>query len=370
MSFIFLPVQYTKRHYLNVGAVLSSMLLDLGFLFPLGLKLDVCYDEITPNDMTSDVTCAISGAMVIFGSWAIVLWGLARSFLLHVQVCWGRDLEPKIKTITVIIAWFVPGIGLIGAMAASGVSYRMGKTCLLNPNHDLSLWAPILAVSVVALILQLATMVYSSYVYLRSSKQDGYVRNRSALPSSSTEVLPSSSQLLIERMKKLFSLQWRGIINGLHTVTNVLFFAIVFWSLDHAQRAQKDPLSMWDWVVCIIDTQGDKNACISKANEHVPPQNELYAVLGFLIGIGTCCIVTLFRLSMVQGWCHLITGKVQRYPEDVLLDERRRTFQRQGYQVAGDSFREINVSTSTYLGHSDLEDPPPVYKQSIKDDRV
>lgn len=297
--------------------------------------------------------------------------GLARSFLLHVQVCWGRDLEPKITTMTVIIAWFVPGIGLIGAMVASGVSYRMGRTCLLNPKDDSSLWAPLLAVSCVALVLQMATMVYSSYIYLRSSKQDGYVRNRSTLPSNSTEVPPSSGHQLLERMKRLFSLQWRGIVNGISTVTNVLFYAIVFWSLDHAQRAQKaDPHKMWDWISCIIDTQGDKNACISKAAKYMPPEDELFVVLGFLIGAGTCCILFLFRLSMIQGWYHVITGKVQRYPESVLLDGRRKHAQRQGYQETGGSLGGITVSTSTYVGHSDIEEPPLVYKEFMKGHRI
>lgn len=127
---------------------------------------------------------------------------------------------------------------------------------------------------------------------------------------------------------------------------------------------------MWDWISCIIDTQGDKNACISKAAKYMPPEDELFVVLGFLIGAGTCCILFLFRLSMIQGWYHVITGKVQRYPESVLLDGRRKHAQRQGYQETGGSLGGITVSTSTYVGHSDIEEPPLVYKEFMKGHRI
>jgi len=51
----------------------------LGFIIPLGVRPDECYDSITPNDMYSSLSCAFSGAFVIAGGLAIAVW---RKFII------------------------------------------------------------------------------------------------------------------------------------------------------------------------------------------------------------------------------------------------------------------------------------------------
>lgn len=74
ISFFALPKQATGRHYLTVGLVVAVCLMQLGFIIPLAANPDQCYDAITPNDMYSDLTCAFSGAILLFGGFAATTW--------------------------------------------------------------------------------------------------------------------------------------------------------------------------------------------------------------------------------------------------------------------------------------------------------
>lgn len=74
ISFYALPKQTTGRHYLTVGVIASVCLLQLGFIIPLGADPEQCLDAITPNDMYSDLTCAFSGAFLLFGGFAAIAW--------------------------------------------------------------------------------------------------------------------------------------------------------------------------------------------------------------------------------------------------------------------------------------------------------
>src|SRR6266487_5365666 len=50
--------------------------LQLSFIVPLGSRPKECFDEITPHDMRSDLSCASSGALIIFGGWSAVIWSM------------------------------------------------------------------------------------------------------------------------------------------------------------------------------------------------------------------------------------------------------------------------------------------------------
>lgn len=65
----------------------------LGFVIPLGAKPDKCYNEITPNDMYSNLTCAWSGAFILAGSTSSVAWILIRAVSMHLQICWDMLVQ-------------------------------------------------------------------------------------------------------------------------------------------------------------------------------------------------------------------------------------------------------------------------------------
>jgi len=67
------------------------ILTQLGFILPLASQPDECYNEITPNDITSPI-CAASGTFLLLGGWAGVMWIFIRAVSLHLQICWQVTL--------------------------------------------------------------------------------------------------------------------------------------------------------------------------------------------------------------------------------------------------------------------------------------
>ena len=63
-------------------------ILQLGFIVPLGAQPEQCFNEITPNDMYTSLTCAWSGAFILSGALTAVAWVLIRALSMHLQICW------------------------------------------------------------------------------------------------------------------------------------------------------------------------------------------------------------------------------------------------------------------------------------------
>jgi hypothetical protein len=108
----------------------------MGFIIPLGAKPDQCFDDITPNSMQTSTTCALSGAFLLAGGWAGVMWVFMRALALHLQICWQVVIGKTFMWGALAAGWGIPAIGLTVAMIFSGVSFRFGDTCHINHKNS------------------------------------------------------------------------------------------------------------------------------------------------------------------------------------------------------------------------------------------
>lgn len=76
ISFAFLPSKWTHRNFLSVSLSLAILCMQIAFIIPLGAEPEQCYNGITPNDMHSDLTCAFTGAFILFGGWGVIIWSM------------------------------------------------------------------------------------------------------------------------------------------------------------------------------------------------------------------------------------------------------------------------------------------------------
>lgn len=83
LSFAVLPTKWTHRHFLSVCLSLAILSMQIGFIIPLGAKPEQCYNGITPNDMNSDLTCAFTGAFILFGGWGVIIWSMFLTVFQH-----------------------------------------------------------------------------------------------------------------------------------------------------------------------------------------------------------------------------------------------------------------------------------------------
>ncbi|KAL5356684.1 hypothetical protein BJX96DRAFT_124825 [Aspergillus floccosus] len=331
VSYAVLPVKYTHRHYLSICFTLGICFMEIAFIIPLGIKPEQCHNAITPNDMYTDVSCAFTGALLLFGGWIVVVWSFIRTVAFHLQVCWEVIIGKKFMWGSFICGWGIPALCLTLMLIYTGVSYRFGTVCHINIKNSTSdYWAPIMAFSVASLILHVATLGYCIHVYIRSLfDSSDSTTNSSGLPSYTGSVRTMTARQAYRRIRRVLQLQWRGISLVLIIIGNVIFFAVVF--IDMNNQLALTPENMEKaipWLACLMETNGDKNRCLHQADAIRPNKATLLAVLILLSLVGFWNFILFARPSMFVGWADLFKngfgGGGRRRHEFVSADARNK----------------------------------------------
>ncbi|KAI9642245.1 hypothetical protein NHQ30_009047 [Ciborinia camelliae] len=302
---------------------MATALLQLGFIIPLGAKPEQCYNAITPNDMSTSFTCAISGAFIMAGGWSGVMWVFLRSVALHLQICWQVVIGKKFMWGALATGWGIPAIALTFGMIFSGVSFRFGDTCHINHKNSLAdFWIPLLIFSGATLIIQFVTFAYCIKVYFSSLADSSNTTETSGvLPVYTNSVRTVSPRQAYRRVRRVIQLQWRGIAIVLVIVADVIFFAIVFVFMDDLEtNIIKDPKKAEQWLTCLLRTAGDKNACLSLASNLVVNEATVGAVLVLLSFNGFWAAIFLGRKAMITGWIDMYRGKMKPKNEFISAD--------------------------------------------------
>jgi hypothetical protein len=116
----------------------------MGFIVPLAAQPEQCYDDITPNSMQTSPACGVSGAFLLFGGFAAVMWVLMRALALHLQICWQVVIGKTFMWGALAAGWVTPAIIVTFSLIFSGVSFRFGETCHINHKNSKSRLYPAL----------------------------------------------------------------------------------------------------------------------------------------------------------------------------------------------------------------------------------
>lgn len=282
--------------------------MQLGFIIPLGARPDQCHDAITPNDMYSDMTCALSGAFLLFGGFAAIVWGeyvlyilnidiltfegFLRSLSIHLQICWQVVTGDKFFWCSLIAGWGLPGLFLAITLPLTGTSYRFGDTCHINHMKALQdYWGPLLAFAAISTVLQFVTFGYCIKVYIKSLIHDGSANSTtqasSGLPTHSSHsgsVKTVTAGQAYRRVKKVIRLQWRGTAIVLIIIINVVFLAVVFVQMDNTITAARHDLEKAEpWLLCLVFNGGDKTPCLDQVKQSGLVANEATVMAALIL---------------------------------------------------------------------------------------
>lgn len=325
LSWACLPVEKTNRHYLSICLTTGVFFMNMGFVIPLAAKPNECYDAITPNSMNTSSVCAASGAFLILGGWAGVMWVFLRSLSLHLQICWQVVVGRNFMWLSLAAGWGIPAIGIIVVLVFSGVSFRFGSTCHINHQNSLAdLWIPLLVVAGFTIILQFTTFGYCIKVYLASLADNSASTEGSGLPSYTQSIRTMTPRQAYRRVRRVIQLQWRGIAIVLIIITDVIFFSVIFVFQDNTVQAVKDDQTKAsDWISCLLRNNADKNKCLDEASTLVVKMSTVGAVLLLLAMNGLWLAFLLGRWSMVTGWRDLFLNVPNRNKREFVSVDAR-----------------------------------------------
>ena len=247
--------------------------------------------------MSSSGSCAISGPFLLFGGLAVVIWVFCRSLALHLQICWEVVLGNRWLYAMVAFGWLIPIIGLALTLSLTGVSFRFGNVCHINHKDALEdFWGPMLAFSALALVLQFITVGYCVQVYVKSLFDDAQTTTSSSQPPTySGSVKTATARQTYRRVKRVVELQWRGASIVLVMIAEVVFFSVVFVSMDNSTQVNAGLLKKAEpWLTCLVFHGGNKNECLPLAKNLVKSEGVVLAVL-IVLGVRSFVPQSLFR---------------------------------------------------------------------------
>jgi 7 transmembrane receptor (Secretin family) len=210
------------------------------------------------------------------------MWVFWRALSLHLQICWEVVPGSAFFYSAFAFGWGIPAVALALALSLTGVSYRFGNVCHINHTNGLQdFWGPLLAFAAAALIIQAITFGYCIHVYVKSLLDETPTTDvSSGLPSYSGSVRTRTARQAFRRVKKVIQLQWRGVMVVLIIIAEVIFFAVVFVSMDNNMMAtESEPEKAKPWLKCLVTSKGNKNECLHLARELVEKEGTILAVL-------------------------------------------------------------------------------------------
>lgn len=213
------------------------------------------------------------------------MWVFLRALSLHLQICWEVVPGKKFFYSALFFGWAIPAAGLTLALSLTGVSYRFGNVCHINHKDGLQdFWGPLLAFSAAAVLLQFYTLGYCIKVYLKSLSDDAPTTDTSsALPSYSGSVRTVSARQAYRRVKKVIQLQWRGVAVVLLVIGDVIFFSVVFVTMDNSTQLSGSHVEKAKpWLQCLVESGGQKDECLTLARVLVERESIVLAVLVML----------------------------------------------------------------------------------------
>ncbi|KAJ0326727.1 hypothetical protein COL5a_006607 [Colletotrichum fioriniae] len=305
--------------------------MNLGFVVPLADQPEQCYNDITPHSMKSSKVCGASGAFLLLGGWAGVMWVFLRSLSLHLQICWQVVVGRNFMIFAQATGWGIPLVGIVVALVFSGVSFRFGATCHINHKNSLAdFWIPLLVFAGLTVIIQFATFGYCIKVYLASLADNSASTEGSSLPTYSNSIQTMSPRQAYRRVRRVISLQWRGIAIVLIIIADVIFFSVVFVFQDNTVQAVHDDESIAQaWILCLVSTKGDRTKCLDKAKNMVVNEATITAVL-ILLAVtdliqmnGIWLLFLLGRWAMVLGWVDLFSSCLGRNKKEFVSVDAR-----------------------------------------------
>ncbi|KAK6379170.1 hypothetical protein LTR81_027778 [Elasticomyces elasticus] len=326
VSYVVLPAQKTRSHYLSICLIVSVMMIALGFTIPLSAKPEQCYNEITPNDMYSSDKCAWSGAFIVAGGLSATIWVLIRALSMNLQICFDIVPGRKFFYISQALGWGVPAALFTATMTVTGVSFRFGSACHVNHHESMAdFWGPLLGFAGAAGIVQVITFAYCVHVYLKNlwSDQGGNSTHGSSsgLPSYSSSVRTQTARAVYQRLKKVLWLQWRGICIVTIILVDVIFFSIVFVYLDGLQSSlTSDWRQVEPWLECLAFNPHDKDHCLGLVSGWLVNEPTVVAVLILLSLTGLQVFLFLARPSIFPAWKDFALEKFSSKREFVSLD--------------------------------------------------
>lgn len=272
--------------------------------------------------MYSDMSCAWTGALITTGAMACASWVMLRSLYTHLKICWDFKHERIFFWVAEIFGWGLPGLFLALTLPITGVSYRLGPTCVPNQKNSFVTWFGwLIAFGCIAALLTSSTTIFCLWVYLKDlgkKNKGGAGGGGKSYGGNSTQqddesIAPntqsgwtsrnSTRKLAWSRVKVVLLAQWRSVLLSTLVIVMVLYYGTVFVKQTNTGLNAVDPdkqAAVTTWAICIVLNSGEKTKCEPLSHVLGLDENAVIAAW-FIAGVSPSFITKQTPLPSPQG---------------------------------------------------------------------
>ncbi|TKA68698.1 hypothetical protein B0A55_08091, partial [Friedmanniomyces simplex] len=155
------------------------------------------------------------------------------------------------------------------------------------------------------------------------------------------------------RIKRVLYLQWRTILLAFVVLNETIFFGLVFSQQTAAIQHSSQGITTGHeaWGSCLVETSGDKNACLPLSGGLGLSEPRVVATLQLAATLGIIVFLLMLRGSMFKGWYELMRNPRQLLK---LFNPRRPSVGSQDFIMQGSP---KHISLQMPLGSEEIEGP-------------
>ena len=203
---------------------------------------------------------------------------LLRSLWTNLRVCWDIHHTPTNLWVAQLLGWGIPALFLTISLSVTGVSYRLGSTCIPNPENAIATWFGwLIGFACAGALIQFATSGFCLFVYTRNlflHESQAATTGTSVSGNSQTGLnsnAPPSigKRLAWRRVRKVMLLQWRSVVLSILVIVQGAYFGTIYVALTRVQRENEENSrsdGATQWSTCLVLNGGDKEKCLPYAH--------------------------------------------------------------------------------------------------------
>ncbi|ORZ00934.1 hypothetical protein BCR43DRAFT_453162 [Syncephalastrum racemosum] len=307
VSYLVLPDKRRHPTVLVLFLGISVFLFSMVAFFSVGntKALQCASDGIRAADQDNNKLCAAQGAILVFASFASVVWCSILILNLHLHTVWNSTFLVNKYILMNIIGWGVPSAMMGVALGLHAVKFEFANLCLVSIDYIFDIFFyPLAAFVCPAFLIHILTFFYIGKIAIREGVQSEMSQSLSR--TSATDEATTRARRH-KHVINAFKIQWRALLLSLILVVAVLFYWLFYFTqVRKMSSLVYDESKILDWIGCMLGANGVQNDCVYVLSKSLPPFPLMIVAETLVSTIGTAVFITFAKRSLLREWNDLI----------------------------------------------------------------
>ncbi|KAI8979439.1 hypothetical protein BDF20DRAFT_835461 [Mycotypha africana] len=309
VSYLILPDKRRHPSLLILNFSIAVFIFSFVVFFALGnpKRLQCAANNISLGEIGNNSLCAAQGALLIFGSFASVLWCAALIVNLHVHTVWGSNFFSNRYYLLYMICWGVPTVMMATAIGLHAIKFEFANLCLVSMEYIFPLFFyPLAALICPSFIVHIATFFCIARMAVKEGLETEMTQSlsnhssRNAAIGAIAEKTPGVGRRHVVVAVKI---QWRALLLAVVSITSVLFYWLFYMTqMSRMTELEHNPTLTLDWLECMLIPGNGQNKCHEVLSQHIPPFALIIVAEALVSSIGICVFIMFAKRSLWREW--------------------------------------------------------------------